>query len=232
MQWRVILYQHLSTCDDSRVTCNRQLWESVTNGSKQGVRCDINCNVFAPKLHLQPLIARFMGPTWGPSAADRTQVDPMLAQWTLLSGTTLGMSKIGQVMRKICDWREVPRHGFKTSSYIWSFTPVEYLLICNGIHHANILSWISVCNGTHSIAKSFRWHMKCNYGRMFTSMRNKYSTYWGRLTHICVNNQLNTIGSGNGSPSRRQAIIWYIVNLTLTFSFKKMHFKTSSVKWW
>ena len=25
------------------------------------------------------LIARFMGPTWGPSGADRTQVGPMLA---------------------------------------------------------------------------------------------------------------------------------------------------------
>ena len=32
------------------------------------------------------LIARFMGPTWGPSGADRIQVGPMLAPWTLLSG--------------------------------------------------------------------------------------------------------------------------------------------------
>ena len=32
------------------------------------------------------LIAWFMGPTWGPSGADRTQVGPMLALWTLLSG--------------------------------------------------------------------------------------------------------------------------------------------------
>ena len=32
------------------------------------------------------LMARFMGPTWGPSGADRTQVGPMLAPWTLLSG--------------------------------------------------------------------------------------------------------------------------------------------------
>ena len=31
-------------------------------------------------------IARFMGPTWGPSGADRTQMGPMLASWTLLSG--------------------------------------------------------------------------------------------------------------------------------------------------
>ena len=34
-----------------------------------------------------PLIVRFMGPTWGPSGADRTQVGPMFAPWTLLSGT-------------------------------------------------------------------------------------------------------------------------------------------------
>ena len=32
------------------------------------------------------LIARFLGPTWGPSGPDRTQVGPMLAPWTLLSG--------------------------------------------------------------------------------------------------------------------------------------------------
>ena len=32
------------------------------------------------------LIARFMGPTWGPSGDDRTQVGPMLAPWTELSG--------------------------------------------------------------------------------------------------------------------------------------------------
>ena len=32
------------------------------------------------------LIARFMRPTWGPSGVDRTQVGPMSAPWTLLSG--------------------------------------------------------------------------------------------------------------------------------------------------
>ena len=34
------------------------------------------------------LITIFTGPTWGPSGADRTQVGPMLAPWTLLSRTT------------------------------------------------------------------------------------------------------------------------------------------------
>ena len=30
-----------------------------------------------------------MGPTWGPSGADRSQVGPMLAPWTVLSGTSI-----------------------------------------------------------------------------------------------------------------------------------------------
>ena len=37
-------------------------------------------------MHKSSQIARFMGPTWGPPGADRTQVGPMLAPWTLLSG--------------------------------------------------------------------------------------------------------------------------------------------------
>ena len=38
------------------------------------------------------LIARFMGPTWGPSRADRTQVGPMLAPWNLQSGMYFSFS--------------------------------------------------------------------------------------------------------------------------------------------
>ena len=44
---------------------------------------------YQPSTMILPLIARFMGPTWGPSGGDRTQVGPMLAPWTLLSGSSL-----------------------------------------------------------------------------------------------------------------------------------------------
>ena len=74
-----------------------------------------------------------------------------------------------------------------------------------------------------------------------------YITHWGRVTHICVG-KLTIISSGNGlSPVRRQAIIWTNAGLLLivplgtnfseilieilTFSFKKLHLKVSSVKW-
>ena len=36
------------------------------------------------------LITKFIGPSWGPSGADRSQVGPMLTPWTLLSGVVSG----------------------------------------------------------------------------------------------------------------------------------------------
>ena len=73
-------------------------------------------------------------------------------------------------------------------------------------------------------------------------------THWDRVTHICVSNT-TIIGSDNGlSPNQRQAIIltntgilliWplgsnfseiFIIEIHI-FSFKKMHFKWSFVKW-
>ena len=41
-----------------------------------------------------PQIARFMGPTWGPSGADRTHVGPMLAPCTFDLGTTPSCPKL------------------------------------------------------------------------------------------------------------------------------------------
>ena len=48
--------------------------------------CVFGLGLMAEFRYIICLIARFMGPTWGPSGAARTQVGPMLAPWTLLSG--------------------------------------------------------------------------------------------------------------------------------------------------
>ena len=75
----------------------------------------------------------------------------------------------------------------------------------------------------------------------------EYLTLWGRVTHICIS-KLNITDSDNGlSPGRCQAIIWTNAGMMsigplgtnlseilleiYTFSFKKMHLKTSSGKW-
>ena len=72
--------------------------------------------------------------------------------------------------------------------------------------------------------------------------------HWGWVMHICVN-KLSFIDSDNGlSPSRNQAVNWTNARILLiwhlgihfskmlikihAFLFKKMHFKTSSAKWW
>ena len=46
-------------------------------------------------LGVNPLIARFMGPTWGPSGAERTHVGPMLAPCILLSGSLFHLYPVG-----------------------------------------------------------------------------------------------------------------------------------------
>ena len=56
--------------------------------------CSGNINLTATKQNtaklcaffMVSLIARFMGPTWGPSGAARTQVGPILVPWTMQSG--------------------------------------------------------------------------------------------------------------------------------------------------
>ena len=45
--------------------------------------------------------ARFMGPIWGPSGADRTQVGPMFATWILLS--VLFFAKIWEISKSYYD---------------------------------------------------------------------------------------------------------------------------------
>ena len=55
-----------------------------------------------------------MGPTWGPSGADRTQVGPILAPWTLLSRVFL-ISKSEYAV-----WK----YGFATSPLEWRHTSV------------------------------------------------------------------------------------------------------------
>ena len=46
------------------------------------------------RYHATTVIARFMGPTWGPPGTGRTQVGPMLSPWTLLSGIHSNMLQL------------------------------------------------------------------------------------------------------------------------------------------
>ena len=73
---RIITAPHLTFCD---------LTERAWNGAEIDGDSTPKWFLYGDTLELT-LIARFMGPTWDPPGADRTQVGPMMATWTLLSG--------------------------------------------------------------------------------------------------------------------------------------------------
>ena len=56
------------------------------------------------------LIARFMRPTWGPSGADRSQVGPILAPWTSLSGLLTNTEN-----HIVMKWTHIPHY----CTFVW-----------------------------------------------------------------------------------------------------------------
>ena len=85
----ICIYIGYSVLVLSRPWCTAA-WITCTSRYPWWTRRSVTLKVGALYRWLEPcmltLIAWFMGPTWGPSGADRTQVGPMLAPWTLLSG--------------------------------------------------------------------------------------------------------------------------------------------------
>ena len=118
---------------------------------------------------------------------------------------------------------------------------------------------INISEQYRSNEKTLHWiwlhncHISCNKPSIRNPTNNicihsQNLIHWGRVTHIWVN-KLTMIGSDNGfSPGRRQAIIWNNAGILLigplgtnfnetsiefhTFTFKKIHLKLSSGKWW
>ena len=77
-------------------------------------------------LHDVSQIERFMWPTWGPPGSCRSQVGPMLAPWTLLSGMLFVVPK--SVLRGAPDYRH----------YFFNFIN-SYFLLRLGMYSRNIL---------------------------------------------------------------------------------------------
>ena len=83
------LYWQLDSSDpssytDSHIFKYSTLLFSIQQMSHMNIRL-MGMSVMVWCHFLSSLVTRFMGPTWGSSGADRTQVGPMLAPWTLLS---------------------------------------------------------------------------------------------------------------------------------------------------
>ena len=97
------------------------------------------------------LITRFMGPTWGPSGADMTQVGPILAPWTLLSG-----------------------HPNATMSFYW-IEALDLTVSCEqtDVHNCREGSWREVFTSSHLFQQ--RDMNRGNDSRLIQSSCNEWS---------------------------------------------------------
>ena len=87
-----------------------------------------------------PLITRLMGPTWGPSGADRTQVGPMLAPWALLSGSAFSSWYMNQSANYIIAWK----HRFNYAATNGVVIRLQYHKRCWFYAHRLVHAWINV----------------------------------------------------------------------------------------
>ena len=74
LQWSFHSYLHTSSQLSSVI-----LSSGILSWTATSIRVSMGASISTQ-------IARFMGPTWDPYGADRTQVGPILAPWTLLFG--------------------------------------------------------------------------------------------------------------------------------------------------
>ena len=144
--------------------------------------------------HKWSLTARFMGPIWGPSGADRTQVGPMLAPWTLLSGQDPGGPHVGPMNFVI--WASWPE---RTSPP--SFVMIKQSVIgnktaegiyhhghrgCQAKHHWSL--FLSFCDISHNFDIKYLEKMNNNSWTRSTEcvtvlpLKMRFILKW---THIC-----------------------------------------------
>ena len=86
-------------------------------------------------------IARFMGITLGSSGADRTQVGPMLAPWTLLSGLSLPSVPLSNwiimLLNKRCHPWPWNIHINEVCAFVFNKTTIHQCLF---VHHTRLSS--------------------------------------------------------------------------------------------
>ena len=74
-----------------------------------------------------------MGPTWGQSGTDRTQVGPMLATWTLLSGNF---------------WHNIKLHFQVQTDLNADTSPIQHVRSCLLDSYFNVRTTVSSTTGT------------------------------------------------------------------------------------
>ena len=108
--------------------------------------------IFDWSYYVVVLKAMFMGPTWGPSGTDRTQMGPMLAPWTLVSGLATGLTVKQYAMCTEVWWsgRCFRYQNMLKPSHHWPFVRgISWLALCEGNPH--------VTGGLHVPSQRVKW---------------------------------------------------------------------------
>ena len=124
------------------------------------------------------LIARFMGPACGPSGAARTQVGPMLAPWTLLSGYIIVFSKKASQLRVsgLCVGNspgtgEFPAQMASNADNVsiwWRHHELRKPLLVNASHEATEYDYITIAKWS-TTKPCVYWYAVCANKEVFAS---------------------------------------------------------------
>ena len=95
-----------------------------------------------PTILVPSQIARFMGPTFGPSGADRTQVGPMMAPWTLLSG--MSFKSMQHFPISDVSWLDMLAPNFQQINKRWN----NQLIMSMGLYKTDVTPVRHTCTAT------------------------------------------------------------------------------------
>ena len=154
-----------------------------------------------------------MGPTWGPYGADRTQVGPILAPWTLLSGIAT-ITKLDKIM---CFPQSLlPRQNLSRQNAI-------YLVLSRSSHaqagYLSIILWRSTISpsGPSHIEPYHNWFSNHIIGWVlelgFTSTYVSRNYKWVWIEQ----------GQGNLNEKYSNTWLWIIINRSSHFATDIYH---------
>ena len=120
--------------------------------------------------HRDTQIAKFMGPTWGPSGSCRPHMGPMLAPWTSLSGQL-------RITMTMCEWCGDSTYSQHWGSHATLRNMVRWQVHCGSIIIVFLATfwWLSswrrahCCYGLCIIMVMVRRFQECNWKSKNTS---------------------------------------------------------------
>ena len=138
-------------------------------------------NIYPLREYL-PQIAKFMGPTWGPLGSCRPQMGPMLAPWTLLSGTfctilfALAYRRLFSYPTSAPAWLDQQFNSKPTASHSWWHNPVisNEITKWHAVHYlCTLCYWTVRLTFINSLCQIQKYFIASHFTRQFLVYTHK-----------------------------------------------------------